>query len=691
MKLLVLCSIFLISMTGLFLEMPLSENSITNKKENTWDFDLQLDNYFRIECEQIYNNSKADLSNVDDWKSYQANAREELTEMLGLQKLSFDSNLNPVTTGKIYHEDFTVEKVHFQSIPGLYVTGNLYIPKDVKEPLPTVLYVCGHAKVKEQGVSFGNKVHYQHHGIWFAKNGYVCLIIDSIQLGEIEGIHHGTYSKNRWWWISRGYTPAGVEALNSMRAIDYLISRPEVDASRLGVTGRSGGGIYSWWLSAIDERIKVAVPTAGITDLKNYVVDGCVDGHCDCMFMANTYRWDYTKVPSLVAPRPLLICNTDRDPIFPLDGVHRVYQVATSMYNDLDSKIDVGLNIVPGVHEDLPDVRLPAFRWFNHYLKGNDTIITDFGDKIFPKEQLKVFEKLPEDEINSTIDEVFVKQADPITKVLEEVSWEEAKDGWRQSLEKYVFRNWLQQDLPPALNEIDHKKNKDFDNILYRLKTDESTFLPVFRVKASSGSNKKVRIIVLDENNWPKWNPVLGHFFSDLPFFEKGAEQAKGQLSIKKDEDLFFISVRGVGPAAFSGDRMSVSQLKRRFYLIGQTLEQMQTWDLVQGVRAIQSSTKGQKISLNASGQFANMLVYSSLYFDFQTKLDLEQPELDHHQGPTYPNILKYMNVPASFLMAAEKHEVNIHIDSDKKGWMELEKLASGYSGFNLSIQEEGR
>ena len=121
-------------------------------------------------------------------------------------------------------------------------------------------------------------MHYQHHGIWFAKNGYVCLIIDTIQLGEIEGIHHGTYSKNRWWWISRGYTPAGVEAFNSMRAIDYLISRPEVDASRLGVTGRSGGGIYSWWLSAIDERIKVTVPTAGITDLKNYVVDGCVDG-----------------------------------------------------------------------------------------------------------------------------------------------------------------------------------------------------------------------------------------------------------------------------------------------------------------------------------------------------------------------------------------------------------------------------
>ena len=68
-------------------------------------------------------------------------------------------------------------------------------------------------------------------------------------------------------------------------------------------------------------RIKCAVPVAGITDLKNHVVDGCVEGHCDCMYMVNTYRWDYPQVAALVAPRPLLISNTDSDGIFPLDGV----------------------------------------------------------------------------------------------------------------------------------------------------------------------------------------------------------------------------------------------------------------------------------------------------------------------------------------------------------------------------------
>src|SRR5438874_2290325 len=127
------------------------------------------------------------------------------------------------------------------------------------EPAPAILYVCGHGNVVKDGVSYGSKASYQHHGAWLARNGYVCLTIDTLQLGEIQGLHHGTHRENMWWWNARGYTPAGVEAWNCMRALDYLQSRPEVDAERLGVTGRSGGGAYAWWITALDERIRVAV------------------------------------------------------------------------------------------------------------------------------------------------------------------------------------------------------------------------------------------------------------------------------------------------------------------------------------------------------------------------------------------------------------------------------------------------
>ena len=104
--------------------------------------------------------------------------------------------------------------------------------------------------VKKNGISYGNKTNYQHHGTWFARNGYVCLMIDTLQLGEIEGIHHGTYKHDMWWWNARGYSPAGVEAWNCIRALDYLETRPEV---RCG-TIRRDGAFRRRGLQLVDQR-----------------------------------------------------------------------------------------------------------------------------------------------------------------------------------------------------------------------------------------------------------------------------------------------------------------------------------------------------------------------------------------------------------------------------------------------------
>jgi len=273
--------------------------------------DRMFADYFKTETAELRDRCLADIKTLHHWRQKRTIYKKQLLEMLGLDPLPPRTDLKPVITGRIEHDQFFVEKVHFQSLPGLYVTGSLYIPKQLDAPAPAVLYVCGHSQVKKDGISYGNKTHYQHHPAWFARNGYVSLIIDSLQMGEIEGIHHGTYRYNMWWWNSRGYTPAGVEAWNCIRALDYLQTRPEVDSRRFGVTGISGGGAYTWWLAAVDERIKAAVPVAGITDLQNYVVDCCVELHCDCMFMVNTYRWDYPQVAAMVAPRALLISNSD--------------------------------------------------------------------------------------------------------------------------------------------------------------------------------------------------------------------------------------------------------------------------------------------------------------------------------------------------------------------------------------------
>ena len=310
--------------------------------------DQKLADYFRAQTAALGERCLADVSSLEYWRAHREPYREQLAEMLGLFPMPERTDLKPVITGKLEQPDFTVEKLYFQASPRLYVTANLYLPKNLDQPAPAILYVCGHSRVITNGVSCGNKTAYQRHGAWFARNGYVCLVIDTLQWGEIQGRHWGTFREGQWWWNSRGYTPAGVEAWFGIRALDYLCSRPEVDKERIGMTGRSGGGSYTWTVAALDERVKVAAPIAGMTDLRNQVVDGSIEGHCDCMFFLNTYRWDFPQVAALIAPRPLLIGNSDKDKLFPLDGVVRLYNQTRRIYQLYGQTNQLGLLITDG-------------------------------------------------------------------------------------------------------------------------------------------------------------------------------------------------------------------------------------------------------------------------------------------------------------------------------------------------------
>ena len=195
-----------------------------------------------------------------EWKAKRAQLRTEFLDMIGLWPLPEKTPLNATITGSIEREDFVVEKLHYQSRPGLYVTANLWRPRVVKEKLPAVLLFVGHY---DRGRN-GHKTFMQDQGKWFARNGYVCLIMDTLTRGELPGVHRACTRApkpggERMWWISRGYSPAAVECWNAIRGIDYLTSRPEVDAGRIAATGLSGGGAVTFWIAAVDDRVKVGM------------------------------------------------------------------------------------------------------------------------------------------------------------------------------------------------------------------------------------------------------------------------------------------------------------------------------------------------------------------------------------------------------------------------------------------------
>ena len=518
----------------LFLTLVATVAQSQETKRDTSRGDAMIAAYFKAETERLTERSLSEFKTRSDWESNRDVEWRHLLEMLGLDPMPEKTPLKPEITGTVEHDEFVVENLYFQSRPGLYVTGNLYRPKKTNgKKLPAILYVCGHGRVKKDGISYGNKTHYQHHGAWFARNGYVCLTIDTLQLGEIEGIHHGTYSHNRFWWNSRGYTPAGVEAWNCVRALDYLQTRPEVDGERLGVTGRSGGGAYSWWIAAIDERIKVAVPVAGITSLHNHVVDGTVEGHCDCMFMVNSYGWDFAQVAALVAPRPLLISNSDKDRIFPLEGVVDVHKKTRRIYELYGAGKNLGLQITEGPHLDTQELRVHAFHWFNRFLKEDKPLIETTAVKFFQPEQLKVFDKLPEDEINTKIDETFVAAAPEPDLDDGESEFRTGNcqlAGLRGRLIKNCFRTWPQPAAKKFREGVSLKKSHSgkHDGLQltsYEFESQKHIPLTLYVIQSADVSPTDIELTVLnvlDEDGWTEFLALARNSFAE--FFEQEVE-----------------------------------------------------------------------------------------------------------------------------------------------------------------------
>ena len=126
------------------------------------------------------------MRSLEEWKARRESYREQIREMLGLSPFPPRTDLKAAIVGKVESEKFVVEKISLQSLPGLYVTANLYLPRKLAAPAPAILYLCGHARVVKDGIAYGNKANYQHHAAWFAEHGYVALIIDTSISGKLK-------------------------------------------------------------------------------------------------------------------------------------------------------------------------------------------------------------------------------------------------------------------------------------------------------------------------------------------------------------------------------------------------------------------------------------------------------------------------------------------------------------------------
>lgn len=598
------------------------------------DGDTMAEEYLKQKVSQISERFLDGARSRSEWENRLPRLREEYFEMLGLSPLPEKTDLKATVVGSMEREGVVIDKLHFQSRPGLYVTGNFYRPKGNSARLPTVLYVCGHSNRGRDG----NKTAFQDHGAWFAQNGYNCLMIDTLQLGEVAGHHHGTYNLNRWWWHSRGYTPAGVECWNGIRALDYLSTRPDVDADRLGVTGISGGGAATIWIAAADPRVKVAVPVSGMSDLESYVSNKIINGHCDCMLMHNTYAWEWTTIAALIAPRPMMFANSDNDPIFPMDANRRIAERLRRVYTMYGQPERFAEYVSRGGHEYRPDLRIAVFSFFNQHLKGDNQPASDVNWTAVPGAELRVFPTdadLPKDALNSRIDETFVPTRRPELPAPGQFeSWKRELIG---QLRSKSFRDF--PDRIPMSQVLDDWSDSDSG---WRCQTEAPWAV---RVQWTDGvARKPAAWVVLDEEAKPIGIP-------------KWAEEMF-------EGDVFACWPRGTGVTKWTR-RNPPNYVERSFVLIGQTVDQRRVYDIVSTFRDFQRGGRDRKWLMAGRKQAGILAAYAALFEPDVNEVVLIDPPTSHHDGPHFLNILRVLDIPDALGLLAPR-PLTLHTSQEK-------------------------
>ncbi len=592
--------------------------------------------YLRRETAEISKRFLGGAKTLKEWEARRPALREQYLDMLGLWPLPEKTPLKATVTRTLERDGVVIEMVHFQSRPGLYVTGNLYRPKGAKGRLPTILYVCGHSGRGRDG----NKTAFQDHGMWFARNGYVCLIVDTLQLGEVKGVHHGTYNLNRWWWHSLAYTPAGVECWNGIRAIDYLLGRPDVDANRLGVTGISGGGAVTIWIAAADERVKCAVPVSGMSDLESYVTNKVINGHCDCMFLVNLYGWEWTTIAALIAPRPLLFANSDNDRIFPMDGNRRIIARLRETYKMYGKPALVDDHVSVGGHDYRKDLRVAIFRWINKHVKGHTGPVADATDKPLPGRQLRVFPEdsdLPKDSINHKVDETFVSRRRP--PVPEKGTFGEWKSGLLKELRARPFRA-LPERVPAArlLKRVSAEEVMPVGGFLGGLRVEtEGAFRCYVSDWATRPEGKEGLLVVLNDDEMPLTLPLT-------PWLRPYAE----------GRAVRYLRTRGADQRWTK--KSPPNYVARAHALLGRTVDTGRVYDVRAALRYLNESEKGKRRwAVAGRGRAGVIAAYAAAFEPSVTDVIAVDPPSSHTEGPHFLGVLRVLDVPDAFGLLAPR------------------------------------
>lgn len=364
------------------------------------DFAVQLQMHIYGRSEEQFRNWEAHkdgLLNVEQVTRWQQHIHRCAVEALGGLPLS-DAPLKPKVCGELKGGGFRVEKVVFESRPGVQVTSALYVPEGLKGKSAAVLFVCGHSEAAK-----GYPV-YQAVCQRLARNGLVVLAVDPPGQGERKsyldadgreivgwGTTEHSYAGLQCWFI--GHSPARYFIHDAMRGIDYLESRPEVDAERIGVTGNSGGGTQSTWLMMVEPRLKAAAPGTFVMRRLEYMWTGQAQDGEQIIPFGTLNGLDHEDFLIAMAPKPVIVLAAEYD-FFNIEGTIASVERAKRIYGLFGKEDNLQLAMGRHTHQYSPELARRSTEFFCGHFLGKPASDVDHSEpEPFRPEELWCTEK----------------------------------------------------------------------------------------------------------------------------------------------------------------------------------------------------------------------------------------------------------------------------------------------------------
>ncbi len=467
---------------------------------------------------------------IAEWEKQSVLLRQQLLDAWG-EFPEQKTALQPRILGTVQCEGYQIEKIIFQTLPDIWMTANAYVPKR-EGKLPAVLCVHGHWPGAKQDP------HVQARCIGLAKLGFFVLAVDAFGAGERGigkklGEYHGEMVAATLLPI--GKPLCGLQVYENGRAVDYLLSRSEVDGRRLGITGASGGGNQSMYAGAWDERFKAVVPVCSVGNYQAYLGTAC----CLCEVVPGALQFtEEWGVLSMTAPRALMIINATKDGIqFSVPQAKKSIELARPVYGLYGCPENIRHTVFESRHDYNQPMREAMYGWMSLHLKneGDGTPIPEPEMKLKAPEKLRCFpgETRPDNWV--TIPEFAYREG---KKIVDQMVLPATKKEWRNIAA--VRRESLKKVLGPTIpqeemNVTVEKKSETEERITFK---PEPGIVLNLQYDHPRSRKKKQTVILLhvEEEISPELNELKKKLLEAGAGVAVPTMRATGSLSWKRDK-----------------------------------------------------------------------------------------------------------------------------------------------------------